>query len=223
MAVKQTLEFLTNLSENNNREWFNAHKNWYQEEKDDFERLVTDLIGRVAEFDERVKYLKPSDCIYRIYRDVRFLSDKSPYKRHFAAYVCPEGGRRSKLAGYYLHLEPDNVMLSGGVYMLEPDMLKKVRMSVYANYDELETILKNPDFVKYYNGKMVASESLKKVPAGFSPDFEGLEYLKFKNFMVEHHLSDKKASEIDLVSYAADAFKAQYDFNQFFNYTIENE
>lgn len=222
MAVKQILDFLSTLKENNNREWFNDHKDWYLEEKDRFEKMVVDLIPRVAEFDERVKFLKPSDCIYRIYRDVRFSSDKSPYKSHFGAYICAEGGRRSKLAGYYLHVEPGNVMMSGGVYCPPPDVLKKIRKSVYDNYDELKDILNDPDFMRYY-GKMGTYESLKKMPAGFSPDFEGADYLKYKHFIVEHHISDEKAAEVDFISYSAVAFKGMSAFNQFFNYTIENE
>ena len=89
--VKKILDFLEILKVNNNREWFNENKSLYIELKNSFELMMHDLINAIAEFDESVKYLTPSECVYRIYRDVRFSPNKLPYKLHFAANIAPSG------------------------------------------------------------------------------------------------------------------------------------
>ena len=222
MDLQVILNFLKELRENNNREWFNANKDSYLEAKKIFEELVTILIPKIGEFDEEVKYLTPSECIYRIYRDVRFSPDKSPYKTYFGAYIAPRGGRKSVLGGYYIHLESEHSMLGGGIYCPEPDVLKKIRLSVFENYDELEEILNNPQFVSIL-GKMYSEEQLKKAPVGFPADFKGIEYLKFKHFLASHFLSDSAVLKEDLTVYAPKVFKVLRPFNRFFNEVLENE
>ncbi len=222
MDLKVILDFLEKLREHNNREWFNDHKDSYLEAKKIFEELVTKLILKIGEFDEEVKYLTPSECIYRIYRDVRFSPDKSPYKTHLGAYIAPHGGRRSILSGYYIHLEPGNCQLGGGVYCPAPEILKKIRLSIYENYDELEEILNHPQFISYY-GKIYSFEQLKKAPVGFPADFKGIEYLKFKHFLTEHSMSDSVVLKENMEVYAPKVFKALYPFNRFFNEILENE
>jgi len=221
MNIQQILNFLKALKANNNREWFNANKDSYIEAKKNFEELVATLILKIGEFDEEVKYLTPSECIFWIYRDVRFSHDKSPYKTHFGAYIAPGGGRKSILGGYYIHLESENNMLGGGIYCPEPSALKKIRQSVYENYDELEEILNDAQFVSIF-GKMYSDESLKKAPAGFPADFKGMEHLKFKHFCVGHFLSDSELLKEDLTVYAPKVFKAMVPFNRFFNEILED-
>lgn len=221
MNIQPILDFLKELQENNYREWFNAHKDSYLESKKIYEELITRLILEIGEFDEGVKYLTPAECIFRIYRDVRFSHDKSPYKTHFGAYIAPHGGRKSIFGGYYIHLEPGNCILGGGVYCPEPVELKKIRSAIYENYDELEKILNNPQFVSIF-GKMESDDRLKKVPAGFPADFKGVEYLKFKHFLANHYLSDEEISKEDMTVYAPKVFKALYPFNQFFNEILED-
>ena len=222
MNIQVILDFLKQLKANNNREWFAAHKDSYLEAKKSFEELVTTLIPKIGEIDEDVKYLTPPECIYRIYRDVRFSPDKSPYKTYFGAYMAPRGGRKSILGGYYVHLEPDSCMLGGGIYCPEPGALKKIRQSVYENYDELEEILNDPQFVSVF-GKMYSDESLKKAPAGFPADFKGMEHLKFKHFLASHFLTDSAVLKEDLTVYAPEVFKALRPFNRFFNEVIINQ
>ena len=221
MNLQVIFNFLKELKENNNREWFNAHKESYLEAKKIFEELVTKLILEIGEFDEEVKYLTPAECIYRIYRDVRFSLDKSPYKTYFGAYIAPRGGRKSILSGYYVHLESENSMLGGGIYCPEPAVLKKIRLSIFENYDELEEILNNPQFISVF-GKMYSDEQLKKNPVGFPADFKGIEYLKFKHFLVGHFLSDSALLKEDLTVYAPQIFKAMIPFNRFFNEILED-
>src|SRR3989304_4261485 len=136
MLKKSTLTFLKKLKKNNNREWFNANKHLYDDARYDFEVFVFDLIQNISVFDESVSGLEPKDCLFRIYRDVRFSKDKAPYKQNFGA-VIQIGGRKSSKSGYYIHLEPGGKnMLASGIYMPMPDKLSSVRNHVAENFKE---------------------------------------------------------------------------------------
>ncbi len=126
----QILQFLTELRENNYREWFQDNKKRYDALKDGFTEEVQQLINRIGLFDPEIIGLEAKDCLFRIYRDIRFSPDKTPYKTHFGAYIA-RGGRSSERGGYYLHLEPGNSMLSGGVWMPPTPLLKKLRQEFF--------------------------------------------------------------------------------------------
>lgn len=213
--VNMILEFLRELRKNNNRVYFYENKGSYLAAKGAFEELVGGLIDEVVAFDDGMKYLSPQDCIFRIYRDVRFSPNKQPYKTHFGAYIAPKGGRKSVLGGYYIHLEPDNCLLGGGIYCTDSPMLKKLRQGIFDNYGDLMSIVNAPDFKK--NLKIVSSESLKKVPAGFPKDFEGVEWLKYKNYQLWHPMSDDEMANPQARERLLDVFKAMKPFNDFFN------
>ena len=107
MDIPGILDFLKVLAANNNREWFQEHKAEYLSVQADFEELLAGVIARLSPWDESVAHVLPRDCTYRIYRDVRFSSDKSPYKTHIGGYINARG-KKSNHCGYYLHLEPGN-------------------------------------------------------------------------------------------------------------------
>jgi len=111
--MKTVLNFIKELTENNNRDWFNAHKNSYQESLEIFRNFAGQLLTGISEFDPSVGNLEAKDTIFRIYKDVRFSKDKLPYKTHFGCWMA-KGGRKSTDAGYYFHLEPENSFLAAG-------------------------------------------------------------------------------------------------------------
>ncbi len=113
---------MTALTKNNNRDWFQANRNLYDDARSEFEILVNFLIPQIASFDSAVAGLEAKRTIFRIYRDIRFSKDKTPYKTYFGAYMAP-GGRKSVYAGYYLHLEPGNCLLAGGSYRPQGEYL----------------------------------------------------------------------------------------------------
>ena len=117
MDIPGILDFLKVLAANNNREWFQEHKAEYLSVQADFEELLAGVIARLSPWDESVAHVLPRDCTYRIYRDVRFSSDKSPYKTHIGGYINARG-KKSNHCGYYLHLEPGNCMLAGGSWCM---------------------------------------------------------------------------------------------------------
>lgn len=217
---KNILEFARQLKQNNNREWFNENKDWYKQVHAQFEQLTATLISKIAEFDEEIKYLTPKECMFRIYRDVRFSHDKSPYKTYFGAYMAAGGGRKSPKGGYYLHLDPAGSFLSVGIWAPEPPVLKALRQSVYDNIDELNEIREAPDFKKYFSG-FFEEGKLKNVPREFPKDFPEAELLKLKHYLVNFSLDEKMLGADDFVAKAVDVFKAGYPFNRFFNYTVD--
>lgn len=103
MNVKKINHFLQDVAAHNNREWFQEHKAEYLAAKSDFEEGIRKAIDHYAGFDDEIAHLQVKDCTYRFYRDIRFSSDKSPYKRHFGAYICAHG-KKSLRGGYYIHV-----------------------------------------------------------------------------------------------------------------------
>ena len=220
-VIKDILAFLRELQENNNREWFAENKPRYQELKGQFDELTDELIGKLGSWDEEVRRLAAKDCVYRIYRDVRFSPNKNPYKNHFAAYICGFRGRNSDRCGYYFHIEPGNCLLGGGCYCPEPALLKRLRQDIYDNIEEFTTIIRDPEFVKEF-GELDSTDKLKKVPAPFPADFPEADLLKHKHYDVLATKPDTWFESEDLMENADAIYRKMYKFNRFLNYTIDN-
>lgn len=218
MLKKSTLDFLKKLKKNNNREWFAANKHLYEDAKTDYEIFVYELIQEIAEFDPSVAGLRPEDSMFRIYRDVRFSKDKSPYKTAFGA-VIQEGGRKSGIGGYYFHLQPGNSFSAGGFFMPDPAKLLKIRRAVAENYKEFTRILKAKDFVKYFK-TLSEEDKLKTVPKGFAKEHPAAELLKLKSYLVWHGMNDEEVLSKDLIKKAAKIFHAMQPLNKFLNNAI---
>ena len=129
--------FLTDLRDNNNREWFQANKERYLKAKEVFESFIDNLIPEIRKFDSSIDLITSGDCMFRIYKDIRFSKDKTPYKTNIVAYIA-RGGKSSPYAGYYVHAEPGQSMLAGGIYMPQPEALKRLREEIYYNVDEFK-------------------------------------------------------------------------------------
>ena len=133
--MKEVIAFLSQLQQNNNREWFNEHKNEFLQVQARFNDFMEKLIKGIAGFDENISGLTVKDCTYRIYRDTRFSSDKTPYKCHMGAFINP-GGKKSGYAGYYFQVGatdegfPNGNMLASGDYCFEPAVMKILREDI---------------------------------------------------------------------------------------------
>lgn len=217
IMTKTILDFLTELQANNNREWFNENKAQFLKAKEAFEIVTEELIAKVELFDPNIKGLKAKDCIFRIYRDVRFSKDKSPYKTHFGAYIN-QGGRKGKTCGYYLHIEPNATMVAGGIYSPPSDVLYEVRDAIYADTDEFKDIILSDDFKSTF-GEM-EGDKLKRAPKGFPKDFEDIELLKHKSFICTKLLSNEDVCAKSFFENTLPLFKAMKPFNDFFNRAI---
>ena len=209
--METTLDFLKKLKNNNNREWFDSNKNEYLASKEIFEEFVSELIKGINKFDKKVSLdLKPKDCTFRIYKDVRFSKDKTPYKNNMSASINP-GGKKSNIPGYYFHLEPDGCFLAGGVYMPMPDVLKAIRQEIDYNPLPLINILKSASFKKEFNG-LDEEDKLKNPPKGFNKDHAHSEILKNKHFIVSRKFENKVILKKEGLSKTLDSFKAMYPF-----------
>jgi uncharacterized protein (TIGR02453 family) len=209
--MEKTLAFLKKIKSNNNKEWFEANKHTYLDAKQEFELMVDGLIKGIAKFDKKISPdMKGKDCTFRIYKDVRFSKDKTPYKSNMGASMNP-GGKKSLVAGYYLHYEPGASFLAGGVYMPEPEMLQAIRQEIDYNPDALLKILKSAAFKKYFKG-VDEEDKLKNPPKGFDKEHPQVELLKNKHFIVSHNLSDKQLSGKDFEKEVIAGFKAMQPF-----------
>jgi len=210
---KIILDFLSLLKENNDRNWFQANKKMYDTAKAEMEAFVDTLIPLIAVFDPSVKYTSAKDCMFRIFRDVRFSKDKSPYKTNMGAWIT-KGGRKSPGPGYYLHIQPGESMLAGGVYMPEPDQLKKIRQEIYYNADEFKGILGNKNAKKYFNG-LSDWDKQKLPPRDFPKDFPDIDLLKYRHYTVAHMLSDRQLAEKDFPKLVVKVFALMQPLNKF--------
>ncbi|MDR2389154.1 MAG: DUF2461 domain-containing protein [Tannerellaceae bacterium] len=217
--VEKILEFLRELKRNNNREWFRKNKERYDFLREGYMEIVRRLINRIAFFDSEISGLEAKECMFRIYRDIRFSHDKLPYKTHFGAYIAAQGGRNSERSGYYLHIEPDHSFLSGGLWMPHPKLLKMVRQDIYNHIEEFVAILENPSFRALYPA--LEGETLKRMPAGFPSDFEYGEIIRHKDFCVSTSKPDCFFSEKKWMEQAAACFEVLLPFTRFLNYTVD--
>ncbi len=187
MISKDTIEFLKHLAANNDRDWFQANKTEFENAKTDLRDLSAYLIGEISKFDPQIAHVLPQDCVFRIYRDVRFSKDKSPYKTHLGAYISP-GGRKSMAPGYYFHLQPGQSFLAGGKYHPDSSELLKLRNSIVNNTEDFLNIFADKAYKKAF-GEM-HGEKLVKPPKGFPADHKAIEYLKLKNFIAYREMFD---------------------------------
>lgn len=212
------LDFLKEIAANNNREWFNDNKDKYTYARKAFESMVEELIPAIATFDESVKYLTVKDCTYRFYRDIRFSPDKSPFKRHFGAYINAKG-KKAFHGGYYMHLEPDNCLIAGGAYCLPNNILKAVRESICDQPETFHGIVSERSFKSLF--PIIGEEHLKTMPKGFPKDFKYPEYLKCKDYSCFTPVSNDFFNSANWLDSTTGVFKTLKPFLDFVNEAID--
>ncbi|MCU0382055.1 MAG: DUF2461 domain-containing protein [Chitinophagaceae bacterium] len=199
MLQTSTLQFLRGLKKNNDKSWFDKNRTAYESAKKDYETFIQGVIDELGKKDAHIAGLRAKDCMFRINRDIRFSKNKSPYKTNFGASV-KRGGRKSRYAGYYLHVEPGESFVGGGIWMPMPAELAGVRQEIDYNLDEFQKILRSASFKKYYNGLYTDQEiSLSRVPKGYETTNPAAEFLKLKSFFSMTPSDDKALVSKDLV------------------------
>ena len=187
--LKQALNFLGELKLNNQKTWFEAHRADYQAARGSFELLVNDLIDQLRPSDP-LEGLTAKDCIFRIYRDIRFSNDKSPYKTNLAALIAPHN-QGNHWFGYYLSLEPQaKSMLAGGLYNPTQDQLNRFRQAIVKDAAEFKEIIQDPAFVAVFGE--VKGERLKTAPKGFDREHAEIELLQLKQITAMHYFTDEQ-------------------------------
>lgn len=216
MNTKAILKYLTELSENNNREWYHAHKSEYKEANSEFESLVQALILKIGEFDSSVINNIPKELTFKLNRDTRFSHDKSPYNPAFRAHISSMG-KMPIPVGYYLMIKPnDQSFIGGGLFAdMFKDATAMVREHISRNGDEWEKIINGLDFRKNFK---VQGASLKNVPSGYEKDHPQAEYLKFKSWYLEYPIKDSELDDAEVfLARATELFRIMKPFNDYLN------
>ena len=210
----EILLFLSSLEKNNNREWFDKNKNLYLSAKKCFDEFVLFLIQTAKEIDPEIGYLEPKDCTFRIYRDIRFSKEKTPFKTNFGAYIS-KGGKNSEWAGYYFHLEPSESFIAGGKYMPQGPALKAIREAIVYEPETFRSIIEKPSFKKHFSGIM--GDTLKTAPQGYPKDHPDIDLIKYKAYAVYQPLDSKILSSPELIKEIKSAWTELKTLNDFLN------
>ena len=185
--IKFILEFLNDLQQNNDREWYHAHKARYKEAQELFLIEVQAIIDRLQPHDPSLLGLTAGEAAFRIYRDVRFSNDKTPYKTHFGAFMA-QGGRKSNRGGYYIHVSNDDPFLAAGVWSPPKEALKTIRQEIMFRTEELTAIIAEKEKLGY---SMYKKDKLKRGPKGFPDTGPFVELLKYKHILLSRNLDTK--------------------------------
>ena len=216
MNTQMILDYLTQLSANNNREWYHAHKAEYQAANAQFEELIQALMLRIGEFDSSILGHAPKELTFKLVRDTRFSHDKSPYNPAFRAHISSIG-KLPIPVGYYLMIKPSGQsFLGGGLFAdMFKDATRMVRDYISEHGGEWEEIITAPSFQERFT---VGGSALKNVPAGYEKEHPQAEYLKYKSWYLEYSVQDKDLTDGDLfLAKAADIFRLMKPFNDYLN------
>jgi len=222
MLQKTTLSFLKELKKNNTKEWFDTNRKKYEAAKADFSILSNSVIQALGKKDPFIASLQAKDCTFRINRDVRFSKNKDPYKTNMGMYLS-RGGKKSVFSGYYFHVEPGgNSFMGGGLYMPEPDVIKKVRQEIDYNWEEFNKIISQKKFKATY-GNLQREEGmvLSREPKGYEKDNPAIEYIKLKSWVATAPVTDQLLTSDHLVKEIVGAFETLQPMIEFLNKALE--
>jgi uncharacterized protein (TIGR02453 family) len=216
MIQQHTFDFLKELVENNNREWFMANKELCETARENVIAFTTELLKLLHKTDPQIDdALDPKKCVMRIYRDIRFSKDKTPYKNYFGVSI-PTRGTKAGRAEYYLNISPGGTFIAGGYWMPEAEHLKAIRQEIDYNANDLKKIIDSPEFVSLF-GDFRKQEQLKSVPREYDAGNENIDLLKLKSFVAFHQLKDDELLQKDAVDNIAAICAQIYPLNVFLN------
>lgn len=200
---KSTLEFLKQLRENNNKPWFNDHKDRYVVAKENFKNFVLSLQQELEKTDSIEGHK-----IFRIYRDVRFSKDKTPYKSSMSVGFTRATNRLR--GGYYFHFEPGSIFVGGGFWAPNKDDLKRIRDEFAVDHKTIEKITSDSIFKKHFGA--LKGDGVKTAPRGYDKDHEAIELIRMKQFIVSEQFTEKEALEKDFYLKVNASFVAMRPF-----------
>ena len=216
--MKEILDFLKDLDTNNTREWFDQNRDRYDITRKKFLAVAELLIHEIRQFDEEIPLLNPKDCVFRIFRDVRFSKDKRPFKSNYGCFIA-RGGRKSGFAGYYLHIQPGECFLSGGIYMPPPEHLQAIRQEIYYHPQKYIELIEDKEFKSIFT--LEYFDKLKTAPKGYPKDWEHLELIKNRNYAVGHKVEENELFAPDFLKKAIELFKIIYPLNRYLNRAVD--
>jgi uncharacterized protein (TIGR02453 family) len=210
---KETLDFLKALSKNNNRDWFNAHKDKYIQAHENMIAFAEGLLNEMNKHD-KIETTTGKQSLFRIYRDVRFSKDKTPYSCRFSGGF--QRATKKLRGGYYFHIEPGKSFLAGGFWGPEPDDLKRIRQDIDMSFKDWKKLISDKTLVKTF-GK-IEGEQVSSAPRGYAKDHPAIDLLKYKQFILRYRFTDKEVCSPDFLKEVNDKFKRM---RPFLNYMSE--
>ncbi|MBW3468979.1 DUF2461 domain-containing protein [Arthrospiribacter ruber] len=216
---KNYLSFLSQLAKNNHKEWMDENRDWYQEVRAEFLQDVAELLSEISKWEPALSAFKPKDCVFRQNRDIRFSPNKAPYKTNLAAYFSV-GGKKSNGPGYYLHIQPGESFIAGGIWMPPSEVLKNIRQEIDYSGKELENILTEPKFQEAFGG--MEGEKLKTSPRDYDAGHPYIELLRHKSFIVSTSFSDEEIKSGNYKEKAIHHFQLMKPFHEFLSRAIED-
>lgn len=202
-----SFEFLKQLKQNNNREWFAQNKEVYQQQLDQVEAFTAGLLNMVNTHDV-IETPSAKKALHRIYRDIRFSKDKTPFKTNWSGNFKRAGKHRR--GGYYFHLEPGNTFVGGGFWAPDTPDLKRIRDDIAFDATPLQQIIASTEFKTVFG--VLEGEQLKTTPKGYDADHEAIDLLRYKQFLVRRRFTDAEVLNADFMSKASDTFKSMHPF-----------
>lgn len=216
---QSTFDFLNQLRENNNREWLQANRELFDAARLQFMDFAEQVLRGLVAMDKRIPEDIPvSKCVYRIYRDIRFSLDKTPYKGYFSAAYSPTG-RSTELPGYYIHIQPGQSFATAGLWHPSKERLAAIRQEIDYNSADFRSIVEAPLFQQHAG--LDQEDRLKKAPSGYSADHPDIEFLRLKSFTATKSFSDKEMMQADATDKILSAFQALQPFQEFLYQAVE--
>jgi uncharacterized protein (TIGR02453 family) len=212
MIQQSTLDFFKEIKENNNKPWFEKNKPRYEAAKENFLEFMEELLAEIRKI-EPIYEKDLKKYASRIYRDVRFSKDKSPYKNNISSLI--ERASDYKKCPFYLHIQPGESFMGGGIWQPEPDLLSRVRQEIDYNGSEFNKILNKKSFVDLF-GKL-SGEALVRPPKGYEADNPNIELLKLKQYIVSRSFDDEMVTSQHFIKELCTCYKEALPFFEFFD------
>ncbi len=211
-------DFLNALKLNNNREWFNLHKADFEKEQQHLQIFAEALLQQMNTHDV-IETPSGKKSLYRIYRDTRFSTDKTPYKTHWSGSF--KRATKYRRGGYYFHIEPGNSFIGGGFFGPNPQDLKLIREDIAFDPAPLRTILNAPAFISTF--ETLKGEQLKTTPKGFDADHEAIDLLRYKQFLLIKRFTDTEVLDPHFVEQANNTFKNMRPFLDYMSEVLSTD
>ena len=211
--MRETLNYLKNLDKNNNRVWFQENKSLYEQSYAEMIKLADSILNEMSSHDY-IETISAKKSLFRIYRDVRFGKDKTPYKTHWGGFLRRAG--EENRGGYYYQVGPKGSYVMGGFFGPNKADLLHIRKQIEQDADPLRDIINSKMFNDFF-GKLNGSQ-LKTAPRGFDKEHPEIDLLRYKQFIIRHDFTDTEVMSKDFPHIISGAFK---QMRPFFDYMSE--
>lgn len=222
-----TLQFFNELLVNNNRDWFNENKPRWTAIQSDFLDFTQALIDAMTPLDPGLHNLQAKQCVYRIYRDLRFTTDKRPYKTHIACFLYSGGDRTVCSPGYYMQVGvadyglQSGSSLGGGFFMPSAKQLAAIRQEIFYCTNEFKAIMAEPSYKKYFGDQFYSRKKLTRPPKGYPADWPDVDLLKWTDYTTMYDMPEKVILTDRLFDQVLKVWKASLPLNLFLERAIE--